>query len=238
MGNSNFLTMNIISKQDRKVIERLVEKYGIEILNETSLGKKLLPYICAGILAMAPNSFNENPRNHRVIQTEVETGTIPQHILQFLEHQKEIAEKYISENLQRNGRSIDDVKFDIMDLVMSCYENDYDLPLMLAQLQVESHFGTDGQRQEDTKSIFSVGLHDNGKNYKNYKSYKEAIDDYINLMKTQYFQNGKVTIDQLLKNFVDGQNRRYASDPNYKSSVRRTRNSIIRKHPDLAAKPI
>jgi hypothetical protein len=45
--------------------------------------------------------------------------------------------------------------------------------------------------------------------------------------------NGEKDVYQLLKNFVNHNGHRYASNPNYESDLAKTRNSIISKYPGL-----
>lgn len=234
MGSSNFLTINKISKKDRDAIKYLLENYTVEeLVSEGKLGKKILPYIGAGLLAMSSCNFNPITQSDKENIEVVDEDGLTEEEIEFLEEQIVAASKYIDANLRRNGKTIEDIPFDITDLVLSCYENSFDLPLAMAQLQIESHFGTDGRRQNNTKSLFSVGLYDSGKNVKHYATYKDAIDDYVKLMKKHYLQDGKVSVDQLLTNFVDDNNHRYASDKNYEKSVKSTRNKIIKDYPIL-----
>ena len=231
MGNSNILK---ISKTDREILNYLVEQYTIEeLLSESKLGRKLLPYISAGILSLSPYSSGRGTERH-VDRIEISKQDNSKMDMELINKKIEAATEYISDNLAKfGGRSINDVPFDISDLVIACHEKKYDLPLAMAQLQIESHFGTDGSRQEKTKSLFSVGLYDSGRNRKTYSTYKDAIDDYIKIMQEHYFQNGTVSIDELLTNFVDEFGHRYASNPNYEKSIKSTRNKIIKLYPEL-----
>ena len=232
MGSCNILKK--ISKEDEASIRYLLENYTAEeLLSESKIGRKILPYLGAGLMAMSSCSIDPKINSEKD-PTEIVSDTLTNNANKLIDDRIEAATKYIDANLKRNGKSIEDVPFDIADLVIACYENDFDLPLAMAQLQIESHFGTDGDRQRKTKSLFSVGLYDSGTNKKYYNTYRESIDDYIDKMQEHYLQNGKISVSKLLMNFVDDQGHRYAQDPNYERSIISTRNKIIKTYPILA----
>lgn len=116
-----------------------------------------------------------------------------------------------------------------------CFKYDFDIALLCAQAHWESHFGADSnaRRCQLTKSLFSVGLYDNGKNVCSYDSFEDSIPHYIKLMKNDYLRNKSV--DQLLrdKGFVNFDNKRYASNPNYEKNLRNTRAKYMRLYPVL-----
>lgn len=118
-----------------------------------------------------------------------------------------------------------------------CFKYDFDIPLLCSQAHWESHFGADpnARRCQLTKSLFSVGLWDSGKNVCSYDSFEDSIPSYIKLMKRDYLENKSV--DQLLTNkgFVNFDNKRYASNPNYEKNLRATRDKYIRLYPILAS---
>ena len=151
-------------------------------------------------------------------------------------HKIEPLIKCIGKYIGAQGHKIAEIKFSPEHLIKVCEETGFDLPLLLAQMQCESNFGLNGKRCAETNSPFSVGLYDNGKNIVKYDSQDDAIDDYIRLMQRDYLVNGK-TVDGLLTpgGFVNKNGYRYASDKEYENKVRATRNSIIRKYPELAS---
>jgi flagellum-specific peptidoglycan hydrolase FlgJ len=118
------------------------------------------------------------------------------------------------------------------ELLALCDEYDMDLFFVLAQGQLESHFGTRGLASK-TNSVFNVLAYD-GRTYnqicKNgkYENPNHSIEPYIKLLKTKYLVNGR-TVDDLLKNFVDVSGHRYASDPKYERTLR----SIYRKYSQI-----
>lgn len=97
-----------------------------------------------------------------------------------------------------------------------------DIKFVLAQGQLESHFGTKGLASR-TNSVFNVWawdgvpeshINDKGK----YKHPDFSVEPYINLLKTSYLVDGKTEMD-LLDNFVNCRGERYASNPNYEKQL-------------------
>ena len=117
-------------------------------------------------------------------------------------------------------------------MVDACNKTGFDLPLLLAQAHLESCFGLT-PRARKTNSVFSVGSYDNGKNAATYPTQNDSIMPYITLMQNNYL--GKRGVDDILKPgaFVNGANKRYASDANYESKVASIRNKIRKKYPIL-----
>lgn len=119
-------------------------------------------------------------------------------------------------------------------MIDACNQTGFDLPLLIAQAHLESCFGLT-PRARRTNSVFSVGSYDNGKNAVTYGSQDACILPYINLMKNNYLRDRSV--DDLLKpgSFVNGLNKRYASDKSYENKVKSIRNRIISKYPILTS---
>lgn len=107
----------------------------------------------------------------------------------------------------------------IVDL---CEKYDLDIKFVLAQGQVESHFGTNGMAAK-TNSVFNVGAFDrktfdtiNGK-YK-YKHPDYSIEPYILLLYKDYIVGNKTELD-LLGKFVNKNGKRYATGQNYEKKL-------------------
>lgn len=104
-----------------------------------------------------------------------------------------------------------------------------DIKFILAQSHIESHFGTKGLAKK-TNSIFNVGAFDRltynqiHGNYK-YENINESLEPYLKLLSTKYLVNNK-TIYDLMDNFVDINNKRYASDKKYEKKLKSTYNKI------------
>lgn len=111
-------------------------------------------------------------------------------------------------------------------LVESCDEYDIDVLFVLAQGQIESHYGTRGIA-EKTNSVFNVHSFDgvsadeilsSGKGYK-HPDY--SVDPYLKLLKERYLVDGKTERDMFHK-FVDKDGKRYASAENYERQLMNT----------------
>lgn len=142
-------------------------------------------------------------------------------------------DKYITIALTNQNFSKNNLQLSPEKIVDICDENNFDLPLLLAQAHLESCFGMTN-RARRTNSVWSVGSYDNGKNVCTYPNQNSSILPYINLMKNNYLADK--TIDELLTpgNFVNTKGQRYASDKNYENKVKNLRNKILGKYPELA----
>ena len=103
--------------------------------------------------------------------------------------------------------------------VNKCDEYDMDLFFVIAQAQVESTFATKGLGQK-MNSAFNVKAYD-GKGSKHMDKYHhpdESIEPYILLVKKYYMGDSKTEMD-LLNNYVDLNNKRYASNADYETMM-------------------
>ncbi len=114
---------------------------------------------------------------------------------------------------------------DIYNVIDMCYKHSFDIPLLMAQAQCESHWGTKG-RARRTNSMFGVGAWDNGENKNIYEHVDDSVEPYILHVKNGYLRNNK-TVDELLENYVNYNNHRYASNKNYEKQIKLIRNNII-----------
>lgn len=237
-GDALHFNMTKLSYKDKKDLIDLVKKYGgNKLLSEGLSKKKLATLIGAGIIAGSTLMHTPSGCSNDNVDTETVEAPNNPYGINNIDYenilQKEILVKeYISNVLTKHGKTLDDIKFNPDNLVLAAYEHEYDLPLLLAQLQIESHFGTTN-RARRTNSMFSVGAYDNGKDAVKYSDQNASIVPYIKLIKKDYLLNGEKDVDQLLQNFVNYAGNRYATDPNYENALRRTRNSIISKYPGL-----
>ena len=230
-----------IKQKDIIVLESLIEKYGSEqLLDEMKWPSKgkLGALLGAGIIGAA-TLFGPNSGCHHAQPQQVETPApnnpygIPNNDYENIKGKQKAVKEYIASVLALHNKSLEDLRFDPDWLVVACYLNDYyDIPLLLAQLQIESHFGTT-ERARRTNSMFSVGAYDNGVDAVKYPDQNASIEPYIKLINKNYLLDGKKDVDQLLQNFVNGAGNRYASDKNYEKHLIVTRNKIIKLHPEL-----
>ena len=87
--------------------------------------------------------------------------------------------------------------------------------LALSQAQLETRFGTRGPNA--TNNPFNVGVWDN-KTVSRPKTQEQGVQGYYNLMANDYLK--KRSVAQLLKNFVNKDNNRYASNKDYEKILR------------------
>lgn len=90
-------------------------------------------------------------------------------------------------------------------------EHDIDICFMLSQTHLETSFGTGGIGKT-RKSIFGVMK-------RSFNTYEDAIDHYVDMLKTSYLANGK-TEEQLLQRYVNKNGYRYGAS-GYESHLRR-----------------
>lgn len=106
-----------------------------------------------------------------------------------------------------------------LKVVELCDEYNFDLKFAIAQAQLESHFGVHGVASK-TKSVWNVHSFDGKsaeqikKEGKAYSHPDKSIEPYLKLMTTRYLVNGKTEKDMFI-NFVDIDDKRYASASNY-----------------------
>ena len=107
-------------------------------------------------------------------------------------------------------------------LVDACEKYNIEVKFALAQGEIESHFGTKGLASK-TNSVWNVGAYDGHSYSKIMSTYKyshpnESIEPYLKLLYERYLTYE--TEEGLLKNFVDYNNNRFASDKKYEERLR------------------
>lgn len=108
------------------------------------------------------------------------------------------------------------------ELVDLCEKYAVDIKFVLSQAEIESAFGTKGLAAK-TRSIFNLGAFDNYTYDKIHHRYKyshpnASIEPYLKLLNERYLVD-KLEVD-LLSNYVDKDNNRYASDDHYETKLR------------------
>ena len=106
-------------------------------------------------------------------------------------------------------------------IVEECEKYDVDICFVLAQGEVESQFGTKGIASK-LNCVFNVGIYDNKTVDQIEKQYRfecpnESIEPYLKLLTNKYLVN-KLEHD-LMRKFVDINNKRYASDTEYEVKI-------------------
>lgn len=106
-------------------------------------------------------------------------------------------------------------------LVDACEKYNIEVKFVLAQGELESHFGTKGLASK-TNSVWNVGAYD-GYYYSNimtihkYPHPNMSIEPYLKLLYNKYLTYE--TEEGLLRNFVDHDGNRFASDKNYEERL-------------------
>ena len=106
-------------------------------------------------------------------------------------------------------------------IVEECEKYGVDICFVLAQGEVESHFGTKGIASK-LNCVFNVGVYDNKTVEQVESQYRfdypnESIEPYLKLLTTRYLVNKLET--NLMQKFVDINGKRYATDPVYEVKV-------------------
>ena len=106
-------------------------------------------------------------------------------------------------------------------IVEECEKYNVDICFVLAQGEVESQFGTKGIASK-LNCVFNVGIYDNKTVDQIEKQYRfdcpnESIEPYLKLLTNKYLVN-KLEQD-LMRKFVDINNKRYASDNEYEIKI-------------------
>lgn len=113
-----------------------------------------------------------------------------------------------------------------LTIVEACDEYDVDIIFVLAQGQIESHYGTRGIASK-TNSVFNVHSFDGVSadqiisSGKGYKHPDFSVRPYLKLLQENYLVDGKTERD-LFKEFVDMNGHRYASAENYENQLMNT----------------
>lgn len=233
-----------MTKTDQELLEYLCEIYGTNVIEEKftdDMKKKYAPIVVACLLGFGgltglntlSNDINKSKSGIELVKQEkTSEKTIEEQIPNFDETVQDVKD-YITYAVGCIGKTYDDVSIHPETLVKLCYQYDYDLPMLLSALHLESHFGTT-PRAKRTNSPCSVGCWDDGQNRITYKNQDEAVEHYIKLMKNNFIRGR--SIDTVLSdgNLVNGDGNRYASDVNYEKKIRRLRNRIIKNFPELS----
>lgn len=114
--------------------------------------------------------------------------------------------------------------------VNNCDDYNMDLFFVIAQAQVESTFATKGLGQK-MNSAFNVKAYDGkGSKYMDKHHHPdESIEPYMVLVKKYYMGDSKTEMD-LMNNYVDLSNKRYASNPEYETMMLSTYKKLVDRY--------
>ena len=210
-----------------------------ESLDFNSIKKKIKRALLAGATAaailgaVARMNINDNQKLELEQMVELFSDSI-QHTDTIHEQKVQACKEYMEWAMKNQGYSLETTQLTPEALVTACEENNFSLPFTMAIANLESCFGQT-PRSKRTNSVFSVGSYDNGKNVCTYSTPDESIAPFINLIKTDYLQDGEKTIGDLLKTngFVNMNGHRYASNKKYEGQVQSIMNRIVKMYPIL-----
>ena len=114
-------------------------------------------------------------------------------------------------------------------LVENCEKYGIPITFTLAQGEVESHFGTTGLAFR-TNSVWNVGAFDSysySEIQHKFNNPNDSVIPYLDLLVNNYLPSK--TVEDLLENFVDINDNRYASDPHYETKLS-TKIKYIKEH--------
>ena len=222
-----------MNKKDYILLEYLCEKYGPAIIEEGLL-KKFGQPLAIGALTLAGGIGIHNTLNHRTAeepQAIEQSVSLADQIPNYHELVQAVKE-YMNWAVNCIGHDYSEIEIKPETLVELSYEYEYDLPMLLAALHLESHFGIT-PRAKRTGSPCSVGCWDNGKDRVYYDDQNEAVEDYIRIMQNDFIRNRKFSVAFADGNLVNRMGKRYASDKNYEKNLRSMRLRGSKKCPVL-----
>lgn len=164
---------------------------------------------------------------YKVIERKIEEHRLMNYPFEVMKHEAELSyNEYKSELVKVVKNYIDSVaptsNLNGYAIVENCEKYDLDIKFVLAQGQIESHFGTNGMSVK-TNSVFNVGAYDklsvehvNGK-FK-YKHPDYSIEPYMKLLYRDYITGSKTELDLMAK-YVNKSGKRYASNANYERDI-------------------
>jgi hypothetical protein len=193
--------------------------------------KRFLCFLIVIIIStFIPNNIESNKgvykysNNIDTNTTMTDTIVIDSISIDTINLQKEIiteVQKYINSYGGENSKITTEL------FVKICKKYNIDIAFVLAQAQIESHFGTRGVAAR-TNSIFNVGTYDNGLILYTYEHPDESIEPYAILITENYLVNGKTIKDLMRDNgYVNYKGKRYASYRLYEKKLRKVYNIIL-----------
>ena len=227
----------MIGHNDRLLLEQLCNTYGNDVIQEALMKSKLTRALgalsFAGALTLGTAYNTESPSIHAEEPAPVVRQLSIEEIIPNYYEKVAAVEDYLITAFTRYGHPerLKDLEVTAEDFVKVAYEEDIDLPLLLAAGWCETKFGTEGVCvSRGTNSMYSVGAWDDGTTRNYYDSKVESMYHYAQIIKNDYLRGRSV--DEILKDgkFVNMHGHRYASNPRYERDLRNTRNKILRNY--------
>ncbi len=151
---------------------------------------------------------------------------------EVINHEYNLNKKKLIKSVNKYIKSVaPNSKLSAEVVINKCLKYNIDLSFVLAQGKIESHFGTKGLAKK-TNSVWNVGAFD-GVSYSKisirnkYQTPNNSAEPYLKLLKNNYLVNK--TTDDLLNNFVNKKNVRYATNLNYEKELKMTYEKIVTK---------
>lgn len=179
------------------------------------INKKVITTIILGIIAMfSVGLFTKTKITHY----DIEANYIRECELKYWETKFQLVDEV--QNYINTIAPTSDLR--ACALVDACEKYNIEVKFVLAQGELESHFGTKGLASK-TNSVWNVGAYDGHSYSKIMNAYKyshpnESIEPYLKLLYERYLTCE--TEEGLLKNFVDYNDNRFASDESYEERLR------------------
>ena len=179
------------------------------------INKKVIATIILGIIAMfSVGLFTKTKLTHY----DIESNYIRKCKLKYWETKFQLVDEV--QNYINTVAPTSDLR--ACTLVDACEKYNIEVKFVLAQGELESHFGTKGLASK-TNSVWNVGAYDGHSYSKIMNAYKyshpnESIEPYLKLLYERYLTCE--TEEGLLKNFVDYNDNRFASDESYEERLR------------------
>jgi hypothetical protein len=165
-----------------------------------------------GLKGLIIDSSIENPDTYRIqYEKEAELAYWDARYLLNCEVQNYIDSVAKTSNLRA---------YDLIELVD---KYDVDIKFVLAQGEIESHFGTKGIAAR-TNSVWNVGAYDGASVDEIHGKHKfhhpnESIEPYLQLLTTKYLIDGRLEVD-LMKSYTTKSGARYATAKDYETRLK------------------
>lgn len=186
--------------------------------------KKFLSFLLVAIFITVPMTTSISMENkidsYNNITEEIITINEKDSIKNLLVTEVNSYIKYIAPSSKLEGEVLVDM----------CYVYNVDIVFVLAQGQIESHYGTRGTAYK-TNSVFNVGAYDGYSasrqcsNGFGFSHPNESVEPFLILLTNDYLTNGK-TIDDLMISYVNHLGMRYASNTRYEYMLKSVYNKI------------